>query len=97
MYFKYTLKDLVLVIEDGHGHSNHVKTVYNEWNVTLDARRSVDPAFKLSAIGRLPSEWSWTCITAPAESLTDEMVADHVPKGNIVAIMNAVVESGCTI
>ncbi|KAH3806918.1 hypothetical protein DPMN_135247, partial [Dreissena polymorpha] len=96
MYLKYTMKDLVPVIEDGNGGVNPVKSVYKEWNVTLDASRSVDPAVKLSAIGSLPSGWSWTCITAPAESLTDVMVADHVPNGNIAAIMNAVEEASCT-
>ncbi|KAH3806948.1 hypothetical protein DPMN_135278 [Dreissena polymorpha] len=96
MYLKFTMKDLVPVIEDGNGGVNPVKTVYKEWNVTLDARRSVDPAVKLSAIGNLPSAWSWTCITAPVASLTDEMVADHVPKGNIAAIMKAVKKTNCT-
>ncbi|KAH3807629.1 hypothetical protein DPMN_135976 [Dreissena polymorpha] len=96
MYLKYTMKDLLPVIEDGNGGVNPVQTVYKEWNVILDARRSVDPAVKLSAIGSLPSDWSWTCITAPAASLTDEMVADNVPKGNIAAIMSAVEEAGCT-
>ncbi|KAH3806019.1 hypothetical protein DPMN_134329 [Dreissena polymorpha] len=83
MYLKYTMKDLVPVIEDGNGRVNLVKTVYKEWNVTLDARRSVDPAVKLSAIGSLSSGWLWTSINAPAASFADEMVADHVPKGNI--------------